>query len=106
MKKNRGKLNPTQFRGFNLGLLNPAEAAPRKLGVSGVSEMRGFEADYNRPANTYRPSGAGVSQMASKPAAGVIRPEAYSLYTKNVRAEKGQGLYGSRSNPRNLNMYR
>lgn len=100
------KLKATEFSGFNLDLINPPAANPVKLGVSGVSNMQGFEADYSRPSMQTKPKGAGVSDMAQKPSAGVIRPEAYSLYTKNTRAQKGMGLYGNKSNPRNLNMYR
>ena len=100
------KLKATQFLGFNTNLINPPAARRVQLGVSGVSDMRGFEADYSRPAMQTKPKGAGVSDRAQKPATGIIRPEAYSLYAKNTRASKGMGLYGKKSNPRNLNMYR
>ena len=100
------KLKATQFRGFNEDLLNPKQANPVQLGASGVSSMRGFSADYNRPSKQRPLQGAGVSSMAQAPKAGVITPESYSLYNKGGYAQKGEGLYGGKSDPRNLKMYR
>jgi len=101
------KLKATQFRGFNEDMLNPKEAKPVQLGAAGVSQMRGFSADYSRPSKSKPLTGGGVSSMASGPSTGVIRPETYSLYAKaGVNAQKGEGLYGSKSNPRNLKMYK
>lgn len=105
-RTNMKDLKATQFRGFNENLLNPKQASPVQLGAAGVSSMRGFSADYSRPSSQKPLQGAGVSSMGQAPAAGVIRPESYSLYSKGDYASPGEGLYGSKSNPRSLKMYR
>lgn len=99
------QLRATQFHGFNEKLLNPQAAQPTNLGAAGVSNFKGFEADYSRPAMASPLTGAGVSTMTRNPATQILRPEAYSMY-KKVDVQKGHGLYTGKSDPRNLNMYR
>ena len=99
------KLKATQFHGFNEEMLSPKAVRPMNLGASGVSNMRGFSADYDRKSMNKAPHGAGVSSMSGQRKPEVIRPETYSLYSKSGYASKGQGLYG-KSDPRNLDLFK
>ena len=78
------KLKATQFHGFNEEMLNPKAVRPANLGASGVSNMRGFSADYDRKSANKAPHGAGVSSMSGQRKPEVIRPETYSLYSKSL----------------------
>tara|TARA_R110000751_G_scaffold70573_2_gene143124 strand:+ start:253 stop:594 length:342 start_codon:yes stop_codon:yes gene_type:complete len=102
------QLAGSQFHGANLELLNPPLGKVKPLGVSGVSDFKGFSADYSQEGHNPLPLGVGVSVFASKPAISEsLRVEDFSIYQKKgVKAMKGGNLYNSRSNPKSLNTFR
>ena len=108
MHSNKKHLAGSQFHGANLELLNPKAGERKALGVSGVSDFKGFSADYNQQGSNPLSLGAGVSVMALKPStSSFLKVEDYSIYKKKgVSAMKGGNLYNGRSNPKSLKTFR
>lgn len=105
---NLKQLGASQFHGANLELLDPPAGKVKPLGVSGVSDFKGFSADYAQAGRNPLPLGSGVSVFALKPStSSFLRVEDFSIYKKQgVREMKGGNLYNSRSNPKSLNTFR
>tara|TARA_R110000744_G_scaffold165560_2_gene282714 strand:+ start:2154 stop:2495 length:342 start_codon:yes stop_codon:yes gene_type:complete len=107
MHSNKKQLAGSQFHGANLELLNPQAGKPKALGVSGVSDFKGFSADYSNEGSNPLHLGAGVSVMALKPStSSFLKVEDYSIYKKKgVNALKGGNLYSGASNPKSLKTF-
>jgi hypothetical protein len=106
--KNKPTLAGSQFHGANLELLNPPLGKEKPLGVSGVSDFKGFSADYSQAGRNPLSLGAGVSIFVEKPATSTnLSVSDFSIYKKKgVSAMKGGNLYNSRSNPKSLKTFR
>ena len=104
---NKKKLAGSQFHGANLELLNPPLGKKKPIGVSGVSDFKGFSADYQKGGRNPLTLGAGVSVFVEKPATSEsMNVKDFSIYKKEgVIAMKGGNLYSQHSNPKSLNTF-
>lgn len=81
--KNKPSLAGSQFHGANLELLNPPLGKEKPLGVSGVSDFKGFSADYSQAGRNPLALGAGVSIFVEKPATSTnLSVSDFSIYKK------------------------
>ena len=104
---NKKKLAGSQFHGANLELLNPPLGKKKPICVSGVSDFKGFSADYQKGGRNPLTLGAGVSVFVEKPATSEsMNVKDFSIYKKEgVSAMKGGNLYSQHSNPKSLNTF-